>query len=107
MSIHGDGAAASKEFPVKTVSPVATVTLADILFRLDADDGLDRRRAGEMRSAIKTVCRVLGAEPGLIPAEPGQLRPRLAKLTPAIAGVSPRPTVGSNQRPWSSNCQAA
>jgi len=85
MSIHGSGAPASKESPVTT----ATVTLADILSRLEADEGPDRRRAGEMRSAIKTVCRVLGADPGLMPAEPCQLRPRLAKLTPAIAGVSP------------------
>ena len=80
------GAHASKQ---RLAGTAATMTLADILLWLEADDGLDRRRACEMRSAIKTVCRVLGAEPGLIPAEPRQLRPRLAKLTPAIAGVSP------------------
>jgi hypothetical protein len=64
MSIHGHGAYASKERLAGTLAS-ATMTLADILFRLEADDGLDRRWACEMRSAIKTVCRVLGAEPGL------------------------------------------
>jgi hypothetical protein len=40
-----------------------------------------------MRSAVHSVCRVLGADPSLVPAEPRQLRPKLAKLTPAMAGV--------------------
>ena len=67
---------------------VAVVSLADVLRCLEADDGLDPRAAGEMRSAIHTVCRVLGADPSLVLAEPRQLRPRLAKVTPVMAGVS-------------------
>ena len=67
-------------------SPAATV--ADVLRRLEADDGLDERRRREMSSALRTVCRALGADPSLVPAEPRQLRPLLAKLTPAAAGVS-------------------
>ncbi len=89
MSIYGDAAFASKGRPAGTLAPAATVTLADVLFRLDEDEGLDQRLAREMRSAIHTVCRVIGADPGLVLAEPRQLRPRLAKLTPAMAGVSP------------------
>jgi hypothetical protein len=64
------------------------VTLADVLQRLAGDDGLNRHRAAEMRSAVYTVCRVLGADPSLVLAKPRQLRARLAKVTPAMAGVS-------------------
>ncbi len=74
---------------VTVSSTAAAVTLADVLQRLEADDSLEPRRVAEMRSAIKTVCRVFGAHPSLVPAEPRQLRPKLAKLTPAMAGVSP------------------
>ena len=88
MSTHG--LTARPEQPAEVpASPATIVTLADVLRRLNADDSLDQRRAGEMRSAIHTVCRVLAADPGLVLAEPRQLRPRLAKLTPAMAGVSP------------------
>ena len=75
-------------FPVNPALADSTTTLADVLRRLEADGGIDPRRAGEMRSAISTVCRVLGADPSLVFAEPRQLRPKLAKLTPATAGVS-------------------
>ena len=71
MSIYGDVAFASKGRPAGTLAPAtATVTLADVLFRLDEDEGLEQRRAREMRSAIHTVCRVIGADPGLVLAEP-------------------------------------
>ena len=87
MSTHGSTAPrAAGEDPRL---PGTIVTLADVLRRLEHDDSLDQRRAGEMRSAINTVCRVLASDPGLVLAEPRHLRPRLAKLTPAMAGVSP------------------
>jgi integrase len=59
-----------------------------VLRRLEADDDLDERRRREMRSALHSVCRALGADPSLVPAEPRLLRPKLAKVTPAAAGVS-------------------
>ena len=89
MSIHGS------KFPERvapdgtSACPDSMVTLADVLRRLQADDGLDQRQLREMRSAVNTVCRALGTQPDLVPAQPRQLRPKLAKLTPAIAGVSP------------------
>jgi integrase len=73
--------------PAGTLGSVM-VTLADVLQHLATDQGLDRARMREMCSAIRRFCRVLGAEPSLVPAEPRQLRPRLAKLTPAAAGVT-------------------
>jgi hypothetical protein len=75
-------------FPVNPALAGSTTTLADVLRRFERDRGIDPRRTGEMRSAISTVCRVLGAAPSLVLAEPRQLRPKLAKLTPATAGVS-------------------
>src|SRR5262245_2947297 len=69
-------------------SPAAIVTLADVLRLLAADRKLDQQRSREMCSALRSVCRALGADPSLVPAEPRQLRPRLAKVTPASAGVS-------------------
>jgi integrase len=65
-------------------------TLADVLQHLETDQVLGPARIREMRSALHTICRALGADPSLVPAEPRQLRPRLSKLTPAIAGVSRR-----------------
>jgi len=62
-------------------------TLADVLRHLERDLGLDRRHRAEMCSALRTVCRVLGGDPGLVPAEPRHLRASLAKLTAAAARV--------------------
>ena len=84
-----DGSIASAMNPVEAVtSATAVVTIGDVLRRLDTDLGLDERRRQEMSSALRAVCRALGADPGLVPAEPRQLRPLLAKVTPAAAGVS-------------------
>ncbi len=66
----------------------AVATLADVLHRLEVDVELDPCRRREMCSALRTVCRALGADPGSVPAEPRHLRVRLAKATAAAAGVS-------------------
>ncbi len=83
MSADGSVLTANK-LTASTTAP----TLADVLRHLEGDLGLDRRRRGEMCSALRTVCRVLGADPGSVPAEPRHLRLRLAKVTAAAAGVS-------------------
>jgi hypothetical protein len=81
-SVHGDGLA------IETRDP--PVMLADVLRRLDCDGRLDCRRAAEMSSALRRICKALHADPSTVPAEPRLLRPRLAKLTPAMAGVTPK-----------------
>jgi integrase len=88
MATHGSKMRAER-LAGDQARPVSMKTLADVLRRLEADDGLDQRQLREMRSAVNAVCRTLGTQPDLVPAEPRQLRPKLAKLTPAIAGVSP------------------
>ena len=88
MATHGSKMRAER-LAGDRACPGSMMTLADVLRRLEADDGLDQRQLREMRSAVNTVCRALGTQPDLVPAEPRQLRPKLAKLTPAFAGVSP------------------
>ncbi len=84
-----DGSISITMNPVEAAaSPAAIVTIADMLRRLEAEDGLDQRRRREICSALRTVCRALGAAPTLVPAAPRELRPRLAKVTAAAAGVS-------------------
>jgi integrase len=63
-------------------------TLAEVLDHLERDPGLDPRRRGEMRSALRTLCRALGADPGAVPSDPRFLRAKLAKVTAAAAGVT-------------------
>ena len=63
----------SLEQPAETTEPAVTlVTLADVLRLLDGDGGLDRQQAGEMRSAVHSACRVLGADP--TPSAPPKAR---------------------------------
>ena len=83
-----DGSIANTEQLVESAASAAIVTIADVLRRLEADDDLDERRRREMRSALRSVCRALGADPSAVPAEPRLLRAKLAKVTPAVAGVS-------------------
>ena len=76
---------------ITTTNPASSttgLTFADVLGQVEGDVGLDRRRCAEMCSALRTVCRVLGADPGLVTADPRQLRVMLAKVTAAAAGVS-------------------
>jgi hypothetical protein len=67
---------------------VVPLTLAEVLDRLGADRDLDPRRCRELCSAVRSVCRVLNADPALVAAHPRQLRARLRGVTAAAAGVS-------------------
>jgi integrase len=73
-----------QEFAPETV---VSVTLADVLARLEADRDLDPARRRELCSAVRSVCRVLNAEPALVAAHPRRLRARLRGVTAAAAGV--------------------
>jgi integrase len=66
----------------------APATLADVLCRLEAGPDLDPRRRRELCSALRSVCRVLNADPALVAAHPRQLRVRIRGVTAAAAGVS-------------------
>jgi hypothetical protein len=51
---------------------------------------LPPRRRQEMASAVRTVARALGREPGMVPADARLLAGRLAEVAPAALGFSQR-----------------
>jgi integrase len=78
----------SHESDGEASEPAKLLTIADVIARLEADDGLGSVRRAEMLSALRTICRVLNANPQFVPAEPRNLRQRLHGITYAAAGVS-------------------
>ena len=62
-------------------------SLADVISLISQSDFTDRQKQ-DMRSAVRTVARLLGAEPGAIPAEPAALRRRLETIAPESHGLS-------------------
>ena len=67
--------------------PPADLEEARALFE---DSVCDRKDRAQVRSAMKTVGKVLGLQLALIPADPVKLGPLLRAATPASAGVKPR-----------------
>lgn len=65
------------------------ITVAEVIDRTAAADALGARRQQDLRSALRTLCRVLGKETTQIIADPGALRRRMNELGPAIPGISP------------------
>src|ERR1700758_1197505 len=78
----------SRDAGCAVTEPTYVVTVADVMARLEADKGLDSVRRAEMLSALRTICRVLNANPQFVFAEPRNLRQRLNGITHAAAGVS-------------------
>jgi integrase len=62
-------------------------SLDDVISLILLSDFTDRQRQ-DMRSAVRTVARLIGAEPALIPAEPVSLRRRLEVIAPEAHGLS-------------------
>jgi integrase len=65
----------------------AAPSLATVLDALETA-APDQRRRGEMASALRTVCRVLGYSPHELPADTALLGRLIRKAMPAAAGVS-------------------
>ena len=66
----------------------AAPSLASLLEALAAMD-LPPRRVADLRSAVRSLCRVLGQPPTEVPADPGVLGRALRRALPAAAGISP------------------
>ena len=64
-------------------------TLAVVLAHLDGLDPARQPGLADLRSAVRTVARVLALPPEAIPAHPGFLRPRLERVMPAAHGLRP------------------
>jgi hypothetical protein len=67
--------------------PSSRVTLADVIALISRSDFTDRQKQ-EMRSAVRTVARILGGEPADIAADPPGLRRRLETVAPQAQGMS-------------------
>ena len=59
---------------------------------------LPPRQVADLRSAVRSLCRVLGQPPAEVPADPGVLGRALRRALPAAAGIAPR--VGPTSRAW-------
>ena len=70
--------------------PIASLTLADVIARLQADPALSAARRREMISALRTTARLLDLPPAGVPADPRHLRQRFQDLAPAACGFSRR-----------------
>ena len=66
----------------------AAPTLATVLDRLATAEP-DPRRRGEMASAVRTLCRVLGRLPHELPADTALLNRLMRTALPAAVGVTP------------------
>ena len=66
----------------------AAPSLASLLEALEAM-ALPARRVADLRSAVRSLCRVLGKPPFEVPADPGVLGRALRRALPAASGISP------------------
>ena len=63
-------------------------SLATLLEALTTAD-LPPRQVADLRSAVRSLCRVLGQPPSEVPADPGVLGRALRHALPAAAGIAP------------------
>ncbi len=75
----------SKSLPAHTTSGGS---IADLIVLVKAHPALPEARKREIASALRTVTKVLGTEPHLVPANLGELRDRIYAALPLAAGVS-------------------
>lgn len=70
-----------------TILTASRTTLADIISLISNGDLSDRQKQ-DLRSAVRTVAKVFGADPAAIPADTGALRRRLETVSPEAFGMS-------------------
>jgi integrase len=70
-----------------STAPSSPATLGDVLALISQAE-LPERKREEVRSAIRTVARMLGGQPANIAADPATLRRRLETIAPEAKGIS-------------------
>ena len=73
--------------PLMSPLTPSRATLEDVISLISGSNSRDRQKQ-DMRSAVRTVARLLRAEPGSIPAESASLRRRLETIAPEAHGLS-------------------
>jgi hypothetical protein len=71
---------------MSTTAP-SRATLTDVIDLISKAD-LPERQKQDMRSAVRTIAKLLGTEPAAIAVEPVALRRRLDELSPEAYGLS-------------------
>jgi integrase len=70
-----------------SLTPASRATLADVIVLISQAEFPDRRKE-ELRSAVRTVARLLRTEPAAIAVDPAALRRRLEAIAPEAHGIS-------------------
>jgi integrase len=70
-----------------SMTPTSRVSFAEVIVLISQAD-LSGRRKEELRSAVRTVARLLGTEPAAVAADPAALRRRLQSIAPEAHGIS-------------------
>ncbi len=68
--------------------PADQMTMADAFELIESDEELTLQRRRNICSAIRTFAKLIGQDPGFMPAHPGYYRPVLKRLHPEQCGVS-------------------
>jgi hypothetical protein len=68
-----------------SMMPASRASLAEVIVLISRADLPDRRKE-ELRSAVRTVARLLATEPAAIAADPAALRRRLETIAPEATG---------------------
>src|SRR6516165_6947769 len=63
-------------------------SVAAVIQRIGEDKELSAQRRAALASALRSMARLLGQDPAVMPAMPGTYRRRVARLTPAGTGLS-------------------
>ena len=63
-------------------------SIAAVIQRIGEDKELSAQRRAALASALRSMARLLGQDPAVMPAMPGTYRSRVARLTPAGTGLS-------------------
>ena len=78
----------SAELPLLALFRAETLTLADIVQRLAADQALSGVRRRDLTSAVGRIADAIGLPLGSVPADCAWLRRKLAKIAPARLNIS-------------------
>jgi hypothetical protein len=67
-----------------------TLTLGDIVLRLDEDPSLLPARRRDLISAVRRVCKIVGVDPNATPASMQYMRPLIKQVWPVKHGLRPK-----------------
>ena len=78
----------SRDLPRNAFASADAPMLSDVIARLDHAGHLTRRQRADLRSAVRTVGRILDRPLSELPAHPEFLRKRLEAVVPAAVGLT-------------------